>query len=141
MLQKIRKNRQGEGYIDVCVGVVVFVMLLVVAINLFSFITLRIEMDEIADELIETATYSGSFSDELWSRNSELLQECGDYDVAYGADAYFNSVYHRVQLGHVMWVEISVQTHIEGLGAFKIPVTITVRRSGLSQKYWKQVAS
>ena len=137
MLEKIRKSKRGEGDIDGCVGVVVLVMLLVVAINLFSFIKLRIELDEIADELIEAATYSGSFSDEFWSRNSELQQKYCDYDVACGADAFFNSTYHRVQLGHVMWVEIAVQTDIKGLGAFKIPVTLQVRRSGLSQKYWK----
>lgn len=33
-------------------------MILVIAINIFSFITLKIEMDQIAEELIEAATYS-----------------------------------------------------------------------------------
>ena len=30
-----------------------------------------------------------------------------------------------------------VKTDIRGLGVFKIPVTLTVTRSGLSQRYWK----
>ena len=131
------KSKNGEGYVDMCVGVIVFVMILVIAINIFSFITLRIEMDHIADELLEAATYNGCFNDEFWARDTDMLDEYYYYDIDYGADEYFNTAYKRVQLGHVMWVEISVETEIKGLGIFKIPVTLTVHRSGLSQKYWK----
>ena len=137
MLKRIIKSRNGEGYVDMCVGVIVFVMILVIAINIFSFITLRIEMDQIADELLETATYNGCFDSDFWSRDSDLLEDYYYYDINYGADEYFNTAYHRVQLGKVMWVEVSVTTDIKGLGVFKIPVTLTVKRSGLSQRYWK----
>lgn len=137
MLKKRMKNRKGEGYIDICVGVVVFVMVLVIAINIFSFVTLRIEMDQIADELIEAATYTGCFGTDFDKRDSDMLDEYFYYDLDYGADQYFNSTYRRVQLGHKMWVEVSVQTYVKGLGVFKIPVTLTVHKSGLSEKYWK----
>lgn len=136
-MKKLLKSRRGEGYVDMCVGVVVFVMILVIAINIFSFITLRIEMDQIADELIEAATYSGCFSSDFWDRDSDMLDDYYYYDIDYGTDSYFNTAYRRVQLGKPMWVKISVDTYIKGLGAFKIPVTLTVKRSGLSQKYWK----
>ena len=136
-MKKLWKSKRGEGYVDMCVGVVVFVMILVIAINIFSFITLRIEMDQIADELIEAATYSGCFSDDFWDRDDAMLDDYYYYDIDYGADSYFNAAYHRVQLGKPMWVKISVDTYIKGLGVFKIPVTLTVKRSGLSQKYWK----
>lgn len=136
MLKKL-KNKRGEGYVDMCVGVIVFVMILVIAINIFSFITLRIEMDQIADELLETATYSGCFGSEFWERDSELLDQYYYYGIDYDADEYFNTSYHRVQLGHTMRVTVSVGTYVKGLGVFKIPVTLRVTRSGLSQKYWK----
>lgn len=131
------KSNKGEGYIDICVGVVVFVMILVVALNLFSLITLRVDLDRIADELIEAATYSGRFRTEFSDRNDALTDEYFDYNVDYGADEYFNATYHRVQLGKPMWVEVSKTVDVQGLGVFKIPVTLTVRRTGLSQKYWK----
>ena len=137
MLKKLVKSKKGEGYIDICVGVVVFVMVLVIAINIFSFVTLRIEMDQIADELIEAATYSGCFSDDFWERADDMLDEYFYYDIDYGADRYFNSTYKRVQLGKKMWVKVSVDTYVKGLGVFKIPVTLTVKKSGLSEKYWK----
>ena len=120
-----------------CVGVVVFVMILVIAINIFSFITLRIEMDQIADELIEAATYSGCFGSDFWDRDRDLIDDYFFYDIDCGADQYYNSTYERVQLGNKMWVKVSYDTYIKGLGVFKIPVTLTVKRSGLSQKYWK----
>lgn len=137
MIRKILHSKKGEGYVDMCVGVVVFVMILVIAINIFSFITLRIEMDQIADELIEAATYSGCFGDDFWGRDSDMLDEYYYYDIDYGADEYFNSTYKRVQLGEKMWVTVSKDTYVKGLGVFKIPVTVTVRKSGLSERYWK----
>ena len=93
--------------------------------------------DQIADDLIEAATYSGCFNSDFWSADSDMLDQYYYYDIDYGADRYFNSTYHRVQLGERMWVEISKHTYIKGLGMFEIPVTVSVKKSGLSEKYWK----
>lgn len=136
-MKNIMNNRRGEGYIDICVGVVVFVMVLMIAINIFSFVALRVEMDQIADELIESATYYGCFGTEFTQRKADMLNDYFDFTTSYGADKYFNSTYRRVQLGNKMWVTVSVQTYVKGLGVFKIPVTLTVKKSGLSEKYWK----
>ena len=137
MIKKVLSSRKGEGYIDMCVGVVVFVMILVIAINIFSFITLKVEMDQIAEDLIESATYSGEFENDFWNADMYNLDEYYYYDIDYGADEYFNEAYRRVQLGTRMWVTISKETHVKGLGIFKIPITVSVTRSGLSERYWK----
>lgn len=137
MIKKVLSSRKGEGYIDMCVGVVVFVMILVIAINIFSFITLKVEMDQIAEDLIESATYSGEFDTDFWNADMYNLDQYYYYDIDYGADEYFNEAYNRVQLGTRMWVTISKDTHVKGLGIFKIPVTVSVTRSGLSERYWK----
>ena len=137
MIKKLLSSRKGEGYIDMCVGVIVFVMVLVVAINIFSFITLKVEMDQIAGDLIEVATYAGEFNEDFWNADSYNLEQYYDYYVQYGADEYFNSSYHRVQLGERMWVTVSKDTYIKGLGIFRIPITVSVTKSGLSERYWK----
>ena len=137
MIKKLLRSRRGEGYIDTCVSVIVFVMIMVVAINVFSFITLKTEMDEICDELIETATYTGEFGDDFWSRDSELLGEYYYYNIDTTAEKFYNTNYQRVQLGDTMTVTIDVRTYIKGLGVFKIPVTVSVTKSGISEKYWK----
>ena len=115
MIKKVLSSRKGEGYIDMCVGVVVFVMILVIAINIFSFITLKVEMDQIAEDLIESATYSGEFETDFWNADMYNLDEYYYYDIDYGADEYFNVGYNRVQLGTRMWVTISKDTYIKGL--------------------------
>lgn len=136
MLKKIFNSKKGDGYVDVCIGVVVFVMVLVIAMNIFEFVTLRVEMDQIADELIEAATFSGEFNDDFTDTDMAMLDDYYYYDIDYGADEYFNTAYQRVQLGDRMWVKISVDTYIKGLG-IKIPITLTVKKSGLSERYWK----
>ena len=137
MFKKLIKSKHGEGYVDMCVGVVVFVMVLVIAINIFSFITLRIELDQICDELIESATYDGCFGSTFNTTDRNMLDDYYYYDLDWGADKFFNTAYSRVQLGDRMWVKVSVDTYIKGLGVFKIPVTVSVKKSGLSEKYWK----
>ena len=136
MVKKILHSKKGDGYVDVCIGVIAFVMVLVIALNIFEFVTLRVEMDQIADELIEAATFSGEFNDDFFNTDSAMLDDYYYYDIDWGADKYFNTAYDRVQLGDRMWVEISVDTHIKGLG-IKIPITLRVKKSGLSEKYWK----
>ena len=130
-------NRKGEGYIDICIGVVCFCMILVVAINLFGFVTTRIELDEIADNLLEAATESGAFSTEYNEMVSAMQEDYYNFSATVGADTYYNSTYHRVQLGEKMWVTVSYTTYVKGLGVFQIPVTVTVKKTGLSEKYWK----
>lgn len=136
MIKKIFSSKRGEGYVDICITTVIFAMLTVVALNIFSFITLKAEMDQIADELIVMATHTGEFGDEFYTRDSQLINEYFVYNIDYGADKYFSSS-GSVQLGDRMWVEISVDTEVKGLGVFKIPITLSVRRSGISEVYWK----
>lgn len=136
-MSKILHSLKGEGYIDTCVSVIVFVMIMVVAINVFSFITLKTEMDEICDELIEAATYSGEFGERFWDRDTDLLDKYYYYGIYPTAEKFYNTSLQRVQLGDTMTVKIDVQTYLKGLGIFKIPVTVSVQKSGISEKYWK----
>ena len=137
MIRILMDSKRGEGYVDICVGVIVFVMILVIAINIFSFITLRIELDRIADEILDASTYSGAFGTEAQDACERMRDEYYVFNLEMDADEYYNTAYKRVQLGHAMYVTVSVDTYIKGLGVFKIPITVSVTRSGLSQKYWK----
>ena len=136
MIKKIFSSKKGEGYVDICIATVIFVMLTVIALNIFSFITLKAEMDEITDNLIVMATHTGRFGEEFSDMDTTLLDDYYYYDLDYGADEYFTSN-DKVQLGDKMWVEITVDTTVKGLGVFEIPVTLKVKRSGVSEVYWK----
>ena len=136
MFKKIISSKKGEGYIDICIATVIFVMLTVIALNIFSFITLKNDMDQIADNLIIAATHSGGFGEDFTDVDMDMIDNYFYYDMDYGADDYFDGE-EKVQLGDKMWVEISVETSVKGLGIFEIPVTVKVRRSGISEAYWR----
>ncbi len=136
-MKKIITSKKAEGYIDVVVGIFAILMVVVVVLNIFQFMTLKQDLDEISGQLIETATFNGCFDSEFDERVESLQNQFFDFQVDTDAESYFNAHYKRVQLGDQMDVYVSVETYIQGLGMFKIPVTVTSHRSGISEKYWK----
>ena len=136
-MKKIIKGKKGEGYIDICVGILALLSVLVLTLNIYSFLTLKQDMDEITEQLIEVATGEGCFADAFHSREQALKAQFFDFDTAVSADSYYNAAYKRVQLGGTMRVTITVHTKLVGMGAFEIPITATSTRSGVSEHYWK----
>lgn len=136
-MRNVLSSKRAEGYIDICVGVVVLLSVLVLSLNVYSFLTLKQDLDEISEQLIEIATDTGCFGDEFDDRAAALKEQLFDFSVTTGADSYYNASYRRVQLGGTMRVTVSVQTQLVGLGVFRIPVTATSTRSGISEHYWK----
>lgn len=136
-MKKIITSKKGEGYIDVVVGIFAMMMVVVVVLNIFQFMTLKQDLDEISGQLIETATFNGCFDNEFDERVEGLQDQFFEFNVTTDAEEYFNATYKRVQLGDKMDVYVSVQTYVQGLGMFRIPVTVTSHRSGISEKYWK----
>lgn len=136
-MKKVITSKKAEGYIDVVVGIFAILMVVVVVLNIFQFMSLKQDLDEISGQLIETATFNGCFASEFDERVESLQNQFFDFQVDTDAESYFNAHYKRVQLGDQMDVYVSVETYIQGLGMFKIPVTVTSHRSGISEKYWK----
>ena len=136
MIRTLR-SRKGEGYIDICVGIIVLLSVLVLTLNIYSFLTLKQDMDEISEQLIEVATSTGCFGDEFDARVAGMKTQFFDFDVSVSADSWYNAAYKRVQLGKTMSVTISVRTKLAGIGVIEIPITATSTRSGISEHYWK----
>lgn len=135
---KLLKNKRGENYIDTVVGVVAAMMVIVVALNIFSFLTLKQDLDYYAKEMVEVCCSYGKTCDEVQDRDEELSAELGlDPDLSFNGTEYFNATKRTVQYGEVIVVELTYRTYVRGLGVFRIPVTLTAKHSGLSRRYWK----
>lgn len=130
-------NKKGEGYIDICIGIIALLSMLVLTLNVYSFLTLKQDLDEISEQLIEAATYSGCFGDEFNDRTESLKSQFFDFDVDVSADSYYNASYKRVQLGNTMKVTVKVHTKLVGIGIVNMPVICTSTRSGISERHWK----
>ena len=137
-MRKLLRNKRGENYIDTVVGVVAAMMVIVVALNIFSFLTLKQDLDYYAKEMVEVCCSYGKTCDEVQDRDEELSAELGlDPDLSFDGTEYFNATKRTVQYGEVIVVELTYRTYVRGLGVFRIPVTLTAKHSGLSRKYWK----
>lgn len=137
-MRKLLRNKRGENYIDTVVGVVAAMMVIVVALNIFSFLMLKQDLDYYAKEMVEVCCSYGKTCDEVQDRDEELAAELGfTPGLSFNGTEYFNASKRTVQYGEVIVVEVSYQTYVRGLGVFKIPVTLTAKHSGLSRKYWK----
>ena len=137
-MKKLLKNNRAEGYIDTVVCVMAAMMVIVLALNVFSFLTMKQDMDYFAKEIIDTATIYGRTSSEVTQRYHELCTELGFRpQLSFSGTEYFNSSTGKVQLGDTIMVRVTYRTYVRGLGVFRIPVTLVARHSGLSQKYWK----
>ena len=135
---KLLKNKRGENYIDTVVGVVAAMMVIVVALNIFSFLTLKQDLDYYAKEMVEVCCSYGKTCDEVQDRDEELSAELGlDPDLSFSGTEYINATKRTVQYGEVIVVELTYRTYVRGLGVFRIPVTLTAKHSGLSRRYWK----
>lgn len=136
-MKKVLKSKKGEAYMELCVHIIIFAAMLITAINVLSFANLYIEMGRVADELVQSASYNGGFTDEFWDEDDKLKDKYFDYTVNVEADRYFNETYKRVQLGDFMSLTVTKQGYLKGIGDFKIPLTVSVSRSCISEKYWK----
>lgn len=91
-MKKIMTSKKAEGYIDVVVGIFALMMVLVVTLNIYSFFTLKQDMDEICGQLIETATFNGCFGSEFDERVGSLQAQFFDFDVRTDAEEYYNAM-------------------------------------------------
>lgn len=136
-MKKIIASMKGEGYIDICIGIIALLSVLVLTLNIYSFLTLKQDIDEISEQLIEVATYTGCFGEEFNDRADSLKTQFFDFDVSTSAESYYNAAYKRVQLGQTMHVTVTVHSKLLGVGVVDIPITAQSTRSGISEHYWK----
>ncbi|OGO91727.1 MAG: hypothetical protein A2Y17_13270 [Clostridiales bacterium GWF2_38_85] len=131
------KNKRGEGYVDVVVTVLIFMMLLVLALNMFSFLTVKQDMDYYAKEMIYCASANGRTAYKVDARKAELTSETGLNPTVTWQATYFNTSDQTVQYGDTITVTLTYNTYFKGFGVFRIPITLTAKYSGLSMKYFK----
>ncbi len=131
------KAKRGEGYIDVVISVFVLMMVIVLALNVFSFLAIKQDMDYFAKEMIFTATAFGRTTVEANARYAELEAETGISPVVSWKANYYAVTARTVQYGDTITVTLTYQTTLKGFGAIPIPITLTAKHSGLSQRYWK----
>lgn len=138
MIKKLLSSKRGEGYVDVAISVVCVAMVIVIALSIFQVISLKTQMDRITEDLIECATYEGSFNDTFDQKVAALKAQYGDFEVEYGTPSgdYYNDRLERVQLGDDMHVKVTIRVSLVGIEKV-FPLELDTVRVGKSEKYWQ----
>jgi len=103
-----------------------------------SLVALRLNMDHFTKELMAEGSVKGRLSQNIIDRQEELRAEMDLPPMETQWDAvYFDPAQKTVQLGEKMELTVTCRTTFQGFGIVSVPITLTARHSGLSQRYWK----
>lgn len=138
VIKKLIRSKRGEMFIDVAILVLCAMMMIVLTLNTFAFFVVKQDLDHYAKEMIRVSAAAGrTTGTEITDRRAELNEETGLAPAVDFEAAYFNNSANTVQLGDTITVTLTHSTEFHGFGMFSIPVTLTAKHSGLSQRYWK----
>lgn len=126
------KNHRGEGYIDICLLVLVAMLVLALCLKVLPVFVAKQQLDTFATELCREAEISGRVGSETNRRAAVLREKTGiDPDITWSDSG-------ELQLNQEVTVTVTLQMNIglfDSFGSF--PVTLRVQASGKSEVYWK----
>ena len=130
-MKDLLKDRRGEGYIDVCIIVLVAIMVIALMMTVIPVLIAKDQLDNFADELAREAEIVGCIGSETSSRETVLREKTGlSPTISWSRSG-------RVQLGQEFTVTCS-EVYDIGFGEFgSFPVTLRSKASGKSEVYWK----
>lgn len=130
-MRKLLRSKRGEGYIDVCIIVLVVIMILALFTAAAPAMTAKMQLDNFADELVREAEISGRIGAETTSRARGLSGKTGlSPKIEWSRSG-------KIPLNQEFTVTLTVTLDI-GFGGFgSFPVTLTSKASGKSEVYWK----
>ena len=126
------KNRRGEGYIDICLLVLVAMLVLALCLKVLPVFVAKQQLDTFATELCREAEISGRVGSETNRRAAVLREKTGiDPDIIWSDSG-------ELQLNQEVTVIVTLRMNIglfDSFGSF--PVTLRAQASGKSEVYWK----
>ena len=141
MKKKIRRvllsERGDSSYISSFVYIFVVVIMIAFIINVFHIITVKQEMDHMADQLVKQIQLNGGTNGDTASLFNYLAAEMNDVDgLTYQISCPGNS--DRIQIGTPFFVSVTGRCYLGGIWKFNlIPINMRAQGAGVSEHYWK----
>ena len=132
MLNKICKNKRGEGYIDVCVLVLCAMLVIALAVQVLPVFIAKHQLDTYATELCREAEISGRVGSETNRRAAVLTEQTGlSPQISWSKTG-------NIQLNQEVTVTLTLDRNIGLFGGFgSFPITLRSEASGKSEVYHK----
>ena len=131
-MKTILKNRQGEGFVDVCVLVLAIVIVLTLFMKVTPVFLTKHSLDMFAVELARSAEIAGNVGTATTARANHLTQETGlSPRISWSRTG-------NIQIGQDVTVTVSTDVNIGLFGDFgSFPITLTSKATGKSEVYHK----
>lgn len=126
------KNHRAEGYIDVCLLVLVTMMILALCLKVLPVFVTKQQLDTFATELCREAEISGRVGSETNRRADVLREKIGISPTISWSET------GELQLNQEVTVIVTLQENIGLFGSFgSFPINLRAQASGKSEVYWK----
>ena len=132
-MRNVLREKRGEGYIDIAVGILCLMLVIALAVSLFPVFIVKQQLNRFADEIVRQAEIVGSTS--VNRRIEELREETGlDPEISWDCDYFEGS---KVQLNGDIAVTLTCRINLGFFQFGSFPVEIRARASGKSEVYYK----
>ena len=131
-MKDLLKDRRGEGYIDVAVGILVVMILLVFIIKVAPVFITKMTLNNYAGELCREAEIAGRIGTETTARLERLNESHPELNPVVTWSKSGN-----VQIGDTFTVTVQTTYDISFFSFSSTPITITSTVEGTSEVFWK----
>ena len=141
MKKKVKRlllsERGDSSYISSFIYILVVVIMIAFIINVFHIISVKQEMDYMADQLVKQIQLNGGTSDDTNSLFQYLATEMNEVDgLDYQVSSSGNT--ERIQIGTPFYVSVTGRCYLGGIWKFNlVPINIRAQGAGVSEHYWK----
>jgi len=130
-LIKLLQSRRGEGYVDVIVLVLVIMLFVALAVNVFPVFIAKNQLDTFAAELVREAEISGRVGSETTAKANRLKTDIGiDPTISWSRTG-------NLQIDTEVTLTLTLRHDIGFFNFGSFPITLRSQATGKSEVYWK----
>ena len=128
----IFKNRNGSGFVDLCVLVLAMVMVIALVIKVLPVFIAKQNLDTFTTEIVRTAEVAGCVGSATTSKANSLKNETGLSPIIKWSQT------GNIQLGQEVTATLTTTVNIGLFGDFaSFPITLTSKATGTSEIFHK----
>ena len=137
IIRTIRSEKGEASYISTFIYILVVVIMIAFIINVFQVISVKQQMDHLADQLVKQIQLNGGENDDTDSLFSYLAGRISGVEgLSYEVDSPDDT--DAIQIGTPFYVSVKGRCHLGGFWKLRlVPITIRASGAGVSEHYWK----
>ena len=137
-LKRLLLSERGDSsYISSFIYILVVVILVAFIINVFHIISVKQEMDHIADQIVKQIQLNGGTSGDTDALFTSLTNQMSEVEgLSYQVSGPSNT--GRIQIGTPFYVTVTGCCYLGGFWKFNlVPINVRSQGAGVSEHYWK----